>query len=469
MVVTGVPLFRRARLFSGLNDGFSYFDVLGCMLVNCMRIDPRDFIMTPYLRCPKCGAQEYGVLSVSDIRYERRCRACWHTATVYLPKIRKKIVYIDQFVFSNFVKMLDPELRAYERANCEPFWRQLFEILGVVCHIQLVACPDSREHQHESLTSSFYKSLKHTYEHFSGGVTLETAETVKLRQVGRIAECWLKKEPVTFDFDAETISSGRLHEWSGRIFITVDGLLPGTIDDLRTSRSKAHIELQQVFAQWQRDKKPFAEVFAAEKSAYRESLISNYIRQCQRRAQMAAQMMRGQMPSLDEILPSSAETQMSSLQYRFQAHAVDQKQANETVRDFLISDAMDAAPFSVIGAAMYASLSRKAASGQKRIPSQGTANDVEIVSTLLPYCDAMFVDNECRGLLRDIPKTHTLPYPCRVFSKNVGADFIRYLTEIRDSATPEHMKLVEEVYGPDSLKPPTSIYGVGKHRRSSEA
>jgi hypothetical protein len=38
-----------------------------------MRIDPRDFIMTPYLVCPKCGKQEYGVLSVSDTRCERVC------------------------------------------------------------------------------------------------------------------------------------------------------------------------------------------------------------------------------------------------------------------------------------------------------------------------------------------------------------------------------------------------------------
>ena len=115
---------------------------------------------------------------------------------------------------------------------------------------------------------------------------------------------------------------------------------------------------------------------------------------------------------------------------------------------------------------MYASLSRKAASGQKRMPNQGTANDVEIVSTLLPYCDAMFVDNECRALLQDIPKSHKLPYPCRVFCPNTGAEFIRYLSEIRDSATPDHLRLVEEVYGPDPLKPPTSIHGVGRRQPS---
>jgi hypothetical protein len=409
----------------------------------------------------------FGVLSVSDIRCERRCRACLYRGTVYLPEIRKKIVYLDQFVFSNFVKILDSDIDGHERAIADPFWKDLFEILGVVRHIQLVACPDSREHQHESLTSSFYKSLKHTYEHFSGGVSFEDSETIKLRQIARIAKCWLKKEAVTFDFDAESISSGKLHEWSGRIFITVDGDLPGRAGELRRVRKAIHERLQQVFAQWQREKKSFKEVFGAEKSAYRENLITGYVNQCLKRAQIHEQIRRGQMPSLEEIMPSMVETQMLSLQHLFRLNSADKKQSNETLRDFLRSGAIDEAPFNLISAAMYASLSRKSASGQKRMPNQGTANDVEILSTLLPYCDAMFMDKESSALWHDIPKSHALPYPCRVFSKNTGAEFIRYLAEIRDSATPKHLALIEEVYGPDPLRPPKSIYGVGKQRPSS--
>lgn len=180
-------------------------------------IDPRDFIMGPYLGCPKCGKQEYGVLSVGDVRCQRRCRACWYTATIYLPAIKKKVVYVDQSAFSNIMKALNPEVRGHERATAEPFWQELFEALGVVCHLQLVACPDYREHQHESLTSPFYKTLKHTYEHFSGGVSFHDAETIRIRQIAILARAWLKNEPPQFDFDAQSISSGRVHKWSGRV------------------------------------------------------------------------------------------------------------------------------------------------------------------------------------------------------------------------------------------------------------
>ena len=428
-------------------------------------IDPRDFIMTPYLRCPKCRAEEYGVLSVSDTRCHRRCRACWYTATVYLPEIKKKIVYVDQFAFSNIVKFLSPEVKGHQRVAAEPFWKELFEILGVVCHLQLVACPDSREHQYESLTSPFYKALKHTYEHFSGGVSFHDAETIRIRQIANLAKAWLQDEPINFDFSAESISSARLYEWSGRIFITVDGVLPGTVDELRARRGKTHLGLQEVFEQWQREKKSFREVFAAEKDAYGRGLIQIYVEDYRKRAQIAVMMMRGQMPPLEAVLPSRTENLVTNLQFIFQQE-VGKEQGNAKLAEFFKSGAINEAPFNRIGAAMYASLAAKAAAGQKEVPNQGTATDVNIVSTLLPYCDAMFVDNKCRALLQDVPKDYALPYACKVFSPRTGADFIRYLTEIRDSVTPEHLKLIEEVYGPEPMKPQSGIYGVGKRKRA---
>lgn len=430
-----------------------------------IRIDPRDFIMTPYLRCPKCGAEEYGVLSVSDTRCVRRCRACWHTATVCLPEIRKKIVYVDQLAFSNIMKFLSPEVKGHERAAAEPFWKELFEILGVVRHLQLVACPDSREHQHESLTSPFYKGLKHTYEHFSGGVSFHDAETIRVRQIADLARAWLKNESVNFDFDPESISSGRLHEWSGRIFVTVDGILPGTVDDLRTTRSETHKSLQEAFEHWQSEQKSFKEVFAAEKAAYGQALLRTYADDRRKREQMTIMMMRGQMPPLNDVLPSRTETLVTNLRF-IARQEVGKEQGDAKLAEFFKSGAINEAPFNLIAAAMFASLAAKAAAGQKEIPNQGTVTDVNIISTLLPYCDAMFVDNKCRALLQDIPRDYALPYACKVFSLKTGADFIRYLIEIRDSVTPDRLKLIEEVYGPDPMKPQSGIYGVGKHRRA---
>ncbi|MGH9495452.1 MAG: hypothetical protein ACRD3B_10680 [Candidatus Sulfotelmatobacter sp.] len=382
-----------------------------------------------------------------------------------LPELKKTIVYIDQFAFSNIMKMLCPDVQGHERAASDPFWKELFETLGVVRHLQLVACPDSREHHNETLASPFRQLLKSTYEYFSCGEGFEHAEGIKMRQIGQAARCWLKNEPLVFNLDPTRISSGRLHDWDGRMYVTVDGELPGTLRGLRAERNRTYVGLQEVFVQWQQQKKSFKEVHAAEKASHRQALVNGYIRRCHKRAQMAMQMFRGTIPSLDDVLPSWEENQMFSLEHQFLNQGQDEKKGMELLCAFLQSDAIDNTPFNIVGAAMFASLSRKAAGGQKRIPSQGMANDVEVISALLPYCDAMFVDNECRELLRGIPKEYKLPFGCQVFSYNTRAQFIRYLTDIRDAVSLEHLKSVEQVYGPDPLKPPTSIYGVNRTRK----
>ncbi len=33
--------------------------------------------------------------------------------------------------------------------------------------------------------------------------------------------------------------------------------------------------------------------------------------------------------------------------------------------------------------------------------------------------------------------------------------------------TPDHLKLIEEVYGSDPMKPQSGIYGVGNHKRAA--
>lgn len=35
----------------------------------------------------------------------RRCRDCWHKQDYHLPELRKKIIYLDQFVISNLMKL----------------------------------------------------------------------------------------------------------------------------------------------------------------------------------------------------------------------------------------------------------------------------------------------------------------------------------------------------------------------------
>lgn len=78
-----------------------------------VRIDSRTFIRPPFTECPKCHAQELGVLMVCEQHYVRRCRSCLTPVSIPLPTLRKRIVYLDQFAISNMMKRLNPATAAH--------------------------------------------------------------------------------------------------------------------------------------------------------------------------------------------------------------------------------------------------------------------------------------------------------------------------------------------------------------------
>ncbi len=434
--------------------------------VKTIKIDPRDFIGGPYQPCPKCGQREFGVLSIHDTSITRRCRvrACWYTATYPLPRLRKKIIYLDQFIFSNITKMLSANAPGHERAKGDPFWRELFESLDVLCRMQLVVYPDSTEHHDESLISPFFEELKHTYEHFSTGISFARPLTIGHEQVTVAFFAHLNGTKPLFDFNPEHVTAGSLHAWTDRVFITVNGILPGQKQAIKQTRSRIHSSLAAVFKEWQKGGETFAQAFQREKAAYAKEIVKAF--ESDRRKLML--VFAGQLPAtLENVLGSVNGSLMQSLEYAAKYRGLASDQANEAIKSFIQSGAMNETPSNIISASMWASLAMQAAAGQKTPPDEGMVTDIDIVSALLPYCDAMFVDRKCRSLLFDIPKTHKLPYQCRVFSMANKDEFLQYLRDVRASATPEHLALLQEVYGSSVLEPPRGIYCVGPRRKQT--
>ena len=74
-------------------------------------IDPKKFILPPYITCPKCKiSNSFGVLMIGGQRYTRRCRECWFTESHKLPELNKKIIYLDQFAISDMMKAVNDKI-----------------------------------------------------------------------------------------------------------------------------------------------------------------------------------------------------------------------------------------------------------------------------------------------------------------------------------------------------------------------
>ena len=140
------------------------------------------------------------------------------------------------------------------------------------------------------------------------------------------------------------------------------------------------------------------------------------------------------------------------------------KEANVLIKtvEYLLSPLLKDVPFIKISSMLYAALARKAAAGRKKPPNQGMTNDIEIISVLLPYCDAMFIDNEGHTYLKEKPLCEAIDYGTDIFSQNTKDEFLKYLDNIELNASKEHLNKVNEVYGSTWREPYTTLYNLKK-------
>lgn len=428
-------------------------------------IDPRDFISPPFHGCPRCAARGFGVLLIGAHHYVRRCRECWHTDEFDLPALTKTVIYLDQFAISDMMKSLNPTAKGHEAASRDGRWLELFRRLDRLSKLQLIVCPDSGFHRDESTLSAFIKSLKRLYELLSGGVTFRDSGFIEGGQLRKHALRWVRGKPEEpIDMSVARVVYGDLHRWTERLLVTWNAGFPEEeIGKLRTLRSTIHTEMVRLFEGWATERRAFEDVFAEEVAGYGRGVVEAYTTSSIKAMRVLAGV--DPLTDLDVLLPSLAGMRLLAIQAGLEEGGVPKGELVPRTLQYLSSESMKFVPFLRIRAMLYAAVARKAGAGRKRPPTQGLAADVEMVSLFLPYCDAMLVDNEIAGYLREEPLASSINFPCKVFSARTLPDFMTYLDGIEAAATPEHLTKVEEVYGADWPQPFETLYTVGGRHR----
>ncbi len=407
--------------------------------------DPRMLITGPFHPCPSCGQPQLGTLSVSDNVHTRRCRSCFHTESNRLPPIQKKMIYLDQMVLSGIAKELDPVWKKKTRRR-DSFWLEAFDQIDRLVKLQLIVCPNSPIHEVESSYAERYEPvLRRLYEHLASGVCLRFPHQVYMEQLWEAFDAWSAgRDPDWGRITRVKVIRGDLDRWSDRLRITVDmGRLPGEIDSRRKSRDLAHEGLRRLWKTWaSQGPVPFDDRFQEERRGVATAALGPH-----RKPPWLAHLMRWLVGQLKE-------------------GGVPEETRLEQAERFLQSEAALSAPENHLGALLFAALGRRAASGQKRVPSRGTPNDIRFISAYLPYCDAMFIDNEFAQLLSEQPvATEVEDYPTRIFSTRSRDDFLAYLETLEDD--PTHVERVVRTYGETWTKPYRSMLEHERNRRTA--
>ena len=415
-----------------------------------MRITPDMFVSKPFIKCPKCGENFYGVLMINRRRYVRRCNKCMHSESYKLPDIEKKVIYLDQMAISNMmnsIRSIDPE----KQFRIRPEWKTMFEKLDRLVKLQLIICPYSQVHEHESIVTPVFKDLKRMYEHLGNGVEFYDIDTIIGYQLYEAFTKWLgvKVEPITI----HNVVHGNLNEWQDRIRVSIEFGNDRTdyVQELKRTRDVSSVELTKVFKRWKTEtQKNFMDWFNEEKSAYGPAYFRSYVESV---------LNTSRMNMFNFILSEKSALMLHLNSVLRQNGITDETDMLNKLAEFFHSDLVKEIPFLTNYSMLAATLANQAAhGGRKQPPNIGTSNDLSFISAFTPYCDALFIDNAFKENVKQGDKNLKLGISDKFYSANDFNGFFEYLDNIEASASKRHLHKVKEVYGEDWGQPYITMY-----------
>lgn len=408
------------------------------------------FVSPPFQCCPLCGRPDtFGVLMVLGNRYFRQCNSCNHRVEIPLPRLRKKVLYLDQFAVSEMARTFAQQEPAKKKAD--PVWERLVEMIRKLYDLQLLICPSSSAHFLESNLhedTEFLPKLRSAASHFSGNTEFKPLHWIQLQQIHDHVVRWAKgDEHKQMDFDPTEVTSDNLHGWLDTVSVDVDlGPMPKAwVASLLRSRKVASTSLENVFKGWQERKPTFDDALNAELRGYGRARFEQAIQDFTKRQQLLAGAIPG---SPLYLLQSQSEAVVDTVYSALLEADISREEAEPKVEEYLLTADMRTLPFLMLAALIYATVADQVVNGKQPKADSGFETDVQVVSTLLPYCDAMLVDKEVHGLLKQgrLAK-HVKELGCRVFSLKARDELMDFLRNLESTASKEHLAKVSDVYG----------------------
>ncbi len=427
-----------------------------------------DLITEPYKDCPSCKSKtSFGVLIIisGDNYYTRECVKCHYQNRISLPDLFKQVIYLDQFVISNLIKLLDSTHPSHERIKRDPFWHDLFVALERASKSQVIVCPDSFFHKDESSFGGIdFQVAKKLYEHFSGGKTLFPAHVIEEQQVRQHFACWLDGKHAIFELDPQNISFRDLHTWEIGMRISVGfSQQAEEIDNLKKVNTSTEQQLANIWKRWQSEEMSFEDRVREEVLGFGKGVLTSTRAFVQRRENATLRAVSDPtfQFEINDILPPPAFSLLSKLIQSAIEKGVDQTKVLDIIHKYLNdADSLLDVPYLKINSVMFAGLARSARLGEKKAP-KSTA-DMQFISSYLPYCDAMFVDKQSARVLKELPKGTRKQfrigeYDTRFFTLNDRDKFISYLNDLVNGLSQEHIDILKDINGENYDQPYWSV------------
>lgn len=413
-------------------------------------IRPQDFVSKPFISCPKCKKDnQFGVLMINRNSYVRRCNNCMYSESYELPSLEKKVVYLDQMAISNMMKAINSSSSV--RGDLGK-WKLLFEKLDRLVKLQLIVCPYSPIHEEESVVTTVYKDLRQMYQHLSNGVYFYSSDVVIRFQLYIAFMKWLRKD--VEDITVGDIVHGDINEWQNRIRVSVNlkkDENKGYVKDVERHRDILSWGFVHLFKYWKKEKgERFKTWFQREINSFGEAYWEAYCRLA----------LSDDATELMNYTTSQQSILIAKLTNILRKEGLDhEKEIFIKLENFFRSEQVKEIPYVQLFSMLDAALANQTANGGRtQPPNQGTHNDLTMIATYTPYCDALFIDNAFREAIKQGEKHLGLDIYNKFYSQSNFKEFLDYLDKIESEAPKDHILKVKEVYGEEWINAFVTMY-----------
>lgn len=384
--------------------------------------------------CPGCGAKDsFGNVSVHE-HVLRGCERCQYQSMVWLPEIRKKVIYLDQFFFSGALRGKDPRFKvAAERVKR-------------MSRLQLLVAPYSSVHEdethqwrgHGGMTKDqlmeFIKATSH-------GAEFEKDYNVERTQVLKAWEAFLKGQPPEYIFEDRDAIQGALDEWDDYFRIDVGGYMRN-IELKRQLKEEAVDELVKILDQWQASTQTFDEAVALEIHDGARQYLNTYLTVLKRYAN------RDFTAAINSPIVSKVVEHMMHWLSKDQSLPERVQRCTE----FFRSPHFAEVPYHWLSSHMFATMREMVKRGtfsnrdEARRRLSGVFEDIKHISLYAPYCDAIVIDKFMADLVGKPTINLQERYGVEVFSLSSWDALLNWLDGLEAAMSEEHKAGVAAAY-----------------------
>lgn len=384
-------------------------------------IVPDIFIHWPYSECKNCWSKRLWILSIYWNVCNKKCTECFENQSKILPKIKKKVIYIDQFAISNMMMSINLIHPSNKKEDLK-IWRKIYEKLNKLVHFNLIVCPYSETHEIESVfKKSDYKDLKTMFKFLSRTTKFKPKRSIENIQIyndfeNYINENWENRNNIK----TKDALKWWINQWSSNMNIDINNMFyRNNSSELKAYKESIHSAIDEKFQLWKKQKYSFEELYLSEC----QSLLRNRCNEIDTKM------------SLENILKS-----------KWISNPIQQ---NKIIEEYYKNINFSNIPFINIHSALWSQIAYNAWRDiMSKAPNRGTLYDIDFLSIYKPYCDIMLIDKSMKALLSLKECREKIDSNTKFFGgdKNDIELFYEYLKWLEESMSEEYIQLVEEIY-----------------------